>query len=64
VRIAGMDIFILAYCELRETALITNDWSLWYIAWKSGISAYWISGLKDEQIDVVSKGRKITYPFE
>jgi len=64
VKISGMDIFILAYSDLRSTTLITNDWSLWYIAWKSGISAYWISGLRDEQIDAVRKGRKIEYPVK
>jgi hypothetical protein len=26
--IGGMDVFVLTYAELKEAALITNDWAL------------------------------------
>ena len=38
--LGGMDVFVLTYAELKEAALITNDWALWYVAWKRGIRSY------------------------
>jgi len=42
VMIGGMDVFVLTFAELKGAVLITNDWSLWYVAWKSGIMCYWL----------------------
>jgi len=60
--VSGMDIFILSYAQLKDAALITNDWSLWYAAWKSGLRAYWLSGLTIEDAEKISNGEIIEYP--
>lgn len=57
-----MDIFVLTYAELKNAALLTNDWSLWYVAWKKGLAAYWLSGLSDQQVSDLAQGRSISYP--
>ncbi len=44
--VGGMDVFVLTYAELKEAVLITNDWALWYVAWKRGIWSYWLQGLR------------------
>jgi predicted nucleic acid-binding protein len=62
VLIGGMDIFVLSYIQLRELNLITNDWSLWYVAWKLGVNAYWLSGLTNIQADEITSGVSVVYP--
>jgi len=64
VMIGGMDIFVLTYAELKAAVLITNDWALWYVAWKRGLSCYWLSGLKDEQVSELASAHKIEYPVQ
>jgi predicted nucleic acid-binding protein len=64
VMIGGMDIFVLTYAELKATVLITNDWALWYVAWKRGLPCYWLSGLKDEQVSELASDNKIEYPVQ
>lgn len=63
VRIGGMDIFVLTYAEVRDAPLLTNDWSLWYAAWKTGLRAYWISGLSDQQVAELAQGKSVSYPL-
>lgn len=62
VRIGGMDVFVLTYAELKNAALLTNDWSLWYVAWKKGLTTYWLSGLSDQQVSDLAQGRSTSYP--
>lgn len=57
-----MDLLILTYTQMKNAVLITNDWSLWYVAWKSGINSYWLSGLSNEQISKITAGNFIEYP--
>lgn len=64
VMIGGMDIFVLTYAELKAAVLITNDWALWYVAWKRGLPCYWLSGLKDEQVSELASANKIEYPVQ
>ena len=61
--ISGMDIFVLTYAELKEAALITNDWGLWYVAWKRGLSCYWLSGVRNEQVSELVTDNKIECPL-
>ncbi len=56
VMLGGMDVFVISYAEMKKATLITNDWSLWYAAWKIGILSYWLSGLTTEQISDISNG--------
>ena len=62
VKISGMDIFVLTYTQIKNATLITNDWSLWYVAWKSGIKSYWLSGLSEEQNEQICNAEAIEYP--
>ncbi|MEA2052236.1 MAG: hypothetical protein U9O90_05375 [Euryarchaeota archaeon] len=62
VMIGGMDVFVLTYVELKDAVLITNDWSLWYVAWKRGITCYWLFGLQDEHVSKLANGIKVDYP--
>lgn len=62
VMIGGMDVFVLTYAELKEALLITNDWSLWYVAWKKGIVSYWLSGLSDDRVIKIANDVKVDYP--
>lgn len=62
VKISGMDVVVLSYTQIKNGILITNDWSLWYVAWKSGLKAYWLSGLDEKDIDDICKGKEIVYP--
>lgn len=57
-----MDVFVLTYVELKDAVLITNDWSLWYVAWKRGITCYWLFGLQDEHVSKLANGIKVDYP--
>lgn len=59
VRLGGMDVFVHSYAEMKRAMLITNDWSLWYAAWKTGISSYWLSGLTTEQISDIANGLSV-----
>jgi len=59
VRLGGMDVFVHSYVEMKRAVLITNDWSLWYAAWKTGISSYWLSGLTTEQISDIANGLNV-----
>ncbi len=59
VMLGGMDVFVISYAEMKSATLITNDWSLWYAAWKTGISSYWLSGLTTENITDISNGLSI-----
>jgi hypothetical protein len=56
VMLGGMDVFVISYAEMKSAMLITNDWSLWYAAWKTGLSSYWLSGLTNEQVSDISNG--------
>ncbi len=56
VMLGGMDVFVISYAEMKNAMLITNDWSLWYAAWKTGISSYWLSGLTIELISDIANG--------
>ncbi len=58
----GMDVFVLTYAELKEAVLITNDWALWYVAWKRGIICYWLYGLSGEQVSKITNDVKVDYP--
>jgi predicted nucleic acid-binding protein len=62
VKIGGMDIFVLTYAQLKNAILITNDWSLWYASWKSGVKSYWLSGLSENQQEKISNGEIVEYP--
>jgi hypothetical protein len=62
VMIGGMDVFVLTYAALKDAVLITNDWALWYVAWKRGIPCYWLSGLNSKHILKIIGGVNITYP--
>ena len=59
VRLGAMDVFVHSYAEMKRAMLITNDWSLWYAAWKTGISSYWLSGLTTEQISDIANGLSV-----
>jgi predicted nucleic acid-binding protein len=59
VMLGGMDVFVLSYAEMKSAKLITNDWSLWYAAWKTDISSYWFSGLTIEQISDIANGLSV-----
>ncbi len=59
VMLGGMDVFVISYAEMKSATLITNDWSLWYAAWKTGISSYRLSVLTTEQITDISNGLHI-----
>ncbi len=62
VRIGGVDISILSYVQLKDLVFITDDWSLWYISWKVGVSSYWLKGLAKEQVHSLANGRGIKFP--
>jgi len=62
VKISGMDIFVLTYAELKNAILITNDWSLWYVSWKSGVKSYWLSGLSENQQEKICNEEVVEYP--
>lgn len=62
VLLSGMDLFVLSYAQLKNAYLLTNDWSLWYTAWKSGLKSYWLKGLEHNDTEQLSAGRKIEYP--
>ena len=62
VMIGGMDVFVLTYAELKEAALITNDWALWYVAWKKGIRSYWLEGLRNEHVLRIINDEEVVYP--
>jgi predicted PilT family ATPase len=57
VMIGGMDVLVLTYAQLKNCILITNDWSLWYVARKTGIMSYWLSGLTDEMVVCCTQDR-------
>lgn len=59
VMLGGMDVFVISYAEMKSAMLITNDWSLWYTAWKTGILSYWLSGLNIEQISNIANGLSV-----
>ena len=59
VRLGGMDVFVHSYAEMKHAMLITNDWSLWYAALKTGISSYWLSALTNEQISDIANGLSV-----
>jgi len=59
IMLGGMDIFVISYVEMKNAVLITNDWSLWYAAWKTGLSSYWLSGLTDEKVSDISNGLSV-----
>ena len=56
VMIGGMDVLVLTYVQLKNCTLITNDWSLWYVARRTGITSYWLSGLTDEMVSEIADG--------
>jgi hypothetical protein len=62
VMIGGMDVLVLTYAQLKNCILITNDWSLWYVARKTGIMSYWLSGLTDEMVSGIADGEMLEYP--
>ncbi|MGB2727861.1 MAG: hypothetical protein WBD09_05215 [Halobacteriota archaeon] len=62
VKIGGMDIFVLTYAQIKNAVLVTNDWSLWYVSWKSGVKSYWLSGLSEEQQEKICNGETVEYP--
>ena len=62
VMVGGMDVFVLTYAELKEAVLITNDWALWYVAWKRGIRSYWLQGLRNEHVLMIVNGEEVVYP--
>jgi predicted nucleic acid-binding protein len=62
VMVGGMDVFVLTYAELKEAVLITNDWALWYVAWKRRIICYWLSGLSGEHVSKITDAVKVDYP--
>ncbi len=59
VKLGGMDVFVHSYAEMKNAVLITNDWSLWYASWKTGISSYWLAGLTTEQVSDIANGLSI-----
>jgi len=61
VLLGGMDVFVVSYAELKNATLLTNDWSLWYAAWKMGLASYWLTGLTIEQVSDISNGLTIKY---
>ncbi|MBL7117329.1 MAG: hypothetical protein ISS94_00890 [Candidatus Syntrophoarchaeum sp.] len=62
IEIGGMDIFVLTYAQIKNAVLVTNDWSLWYVSWKSGVKSYWLSGLSEEQQEKICNGEAVEYP--
>ncbi len=62
VMIGGMDVLVLTYAQLKNCTLITNDWSLWYVARRTGITSYWLSGLTDEMVSEIADGGMLEYP--
>jgi predicted nucleic acid-binding protein len=62
VMTGGVDIFVLTYAKLKDAVLVTNDWSLWYVAWKRGLTSYWLSGLKSEQVSKIANNVRVEYP--
>jgi hypothetical protein len=56
-----MDVFVISYAEMKGATLVTNDWSLWYAAWKTGLSSYWLSSITSEQVSDISNGFSIKY---
>ncbi len=62
VLLSGMDIFVISYAKLKNACIISNDWSLWYSAWKLGLDAYWMKGLSDKDISKLCRGDRIEYP--
>ncbi|MEA1944819.1 MAG: hypothetical protein U9N07_05760 [Euryarchaeota archaeon] len=59
VMIGGMDVIVLTYAQLKNCILVTNDWSLWYVARRTGITSYWLSGLTDEMVSGIADGEMI-----
>lgn len=59
IMLGGMDIFVISYVEMKNAVLITNNWSLCYAAWKTGLSSYWLSGLTDEKVSDISNGLSV-----
>ncbi len=64
VMLSGMDIFVLSYAQLKRASLLTNDWSLWYVAWKLGLNAYWLKGLGEQETLKLAKGEAVEYPVK
>lgn len=62
--LSGMDIFVLSYAQLKRASLLTNDWSLWYVAWKLGLNAYWLKGLGEQETLKLAKGEAVEYPVK
>ncbi|MEA3282309.1 MAG: hypothetical protein U9Q68_07075 [Euryarchaeota archaeon] len=62
VMIGGMDVLVLTYAQLKNCTLITNDWSLWYVARRTGITSYWLSGLTDEMVYRIVDGEMLEQP--
>lgn len=57
--IGGMDVLVLTYAQLKNCILVTNDWSLWYVARRTGITSCWLSGLIDEMVSEIADGEMI-----
>lgn len=62
VMIGGMDVLVLTYAQLKNCTLITNDWSLWYVARRTGITSYWLSGLTNEMVYRIVDGEMLEQP--
>lgn len=62
VLLSGMDVFVISYAQLKNAALLTNDWSLWYVAWKSDLKSYWLSGLEGKETNDLVNGKEVEYP--
>jgi hypothetical protein len=62
VMIGGMDVLVLTYAQLKSCTLVTNDWSLWYVARRTGIISYWLSGLTDEMVSMIVGGEMLEQP--
>ena len=60
--IGGMDVLVLTYAQLKNCTLVTNDWSLWYVARRTGIISYWLSGLTDEMVSGIVDGGMLEQP--
>ena len=56
VKIGGMDIFVFTYAQMKKALLITNDWSLFYVALKCDVKAYWLTYLSDDDIEKILRG--------
>jgi predicted nucleic acid-binding protein len=62
VMIGGMDVLVLTYAQLKNCTLVTNDWSLWYVARRTGIVSHWLSGLTDEMVYRIVDGEMLEQP--